>query len=149
MNDMSIAKVDGAASGGAESPVGSNEIELCIGALQMGPGVVAARASAFTNAVYVEYPPDHTDFAAVRAAIESAGYRAMGRARQNANEPKSRRWTLSGRRGRRNSAFWCASSGSPQKLFDNSTHAIGGGGGQGVAHAVESIHGSVNRAGPA
>ena len=140
MNDMSIAKVDGAASGGAESPVGSNEIELCIGALQMGPGVVAARASAFTNAVYVEYPPDHTDFAAVRAAIESAGYRVMGKARQNANEPKSRRWTLSGRRGRRNSASSCASSGSPQKLFDNSTHAIGGGGGQGVAHAVESVH---------
>ena len=70
MNDMSIAKVDGAASGGAESPVGSNEIELCIGALQMGPGVVAARASGFTNAVYFEYLSDRTDFAAIRAAAQ-------------------------------------------------------------------------------
>ena len=73
MNDMSIAKVDGAASGGAERPVGSNDFELY--APQMTPGVVAARASAFTNAVYFEYLPDRSDFAAIRAAIESAGYR--------------------------------------------------------------------------
>ena len=76
MNDMSTANVGGAASGGAESPVGSNEIELCIGALQMTPGVVAAR----TNAVYFEYLSDRTDFAAIRAAIESAGYRVTGKA---------------------------------------------------------------------
>ena len=70
MNDMSMAKVDGAASGGADSPVGCNEIELCIGALQMTPGVVAARASGFTNAVYFEYLSDRTDFAAIRAAAQ-------------------------------------------------------------------------------
>ena len=75
MNDMSTANVGGAASGGAESPVGSNDIELRTGAPQMTPGVVAARASACTNAVYVEYLPDRSDFAAIRAAIESAGYR--------------------------------------------------------------------------
>jgi Cu+-exporting ATPase len=44
-------------------------------ALQATPGVVAARASAFTNAVDVEYLPERTDFAAIRAAIESIGYR--------------------------------------------------------------------------
>ena len=70
MNDMSTANVGGAASGGAESPVG-----LRTGAPQMTPGVVAARASACTNAVYVEYLPDRSDFAAIRAAIESVGYR--------------------------------------------------------------------------
>ena len=75
MNDLSTAKVDGAASGGAESPVASNDIELRTGAPQMTPGVVAARASGFTNAVYFEYLPDRSDFAAIRAAIESAGYR--------------------------------------------------------------------------
>ena len=77
MNDMSIAKVDGAASGGAERPVGSNDFELY--APQMTPGVVAARASGFTNAVYFEYLSDRTDFAAIRAAIESAGYRVTGK----------------------------------------------------------------------
>ena len=75
MNDMSTANVGGTASEGAERPVGSNDIELCTGAPQMTPGVVAARASACTNAVYVEYLPDRSDFAAIRAAIESAGYR--------------------------------------------------------------------------
>ncbi len=44
-------------------------------ALQTTPGVIAARASAFTNAVDIEYLPERTDFAAVRAAIESIGYR--------------------------------------------------------------------------
>ena len=79
MNDMSTANVGGAASGGAESPVGSNDIELSTGAPQMTPGVVAARASGFTNAVYFEYLSDRTDFAAIRAAIESAGYRVTGK----------------------------------------------------------------------
>jgi hypothetical protein len=79
MNDMSIAKVGGAASGRAESPVGSNDIELRIGALQMTPGVVAARASAFTNVVYVEHLSDRTAFAVIRPAIESAGYRVTGK----------------------------------------------------------------------
>ena len=78
MNDISTANVGGTASEGAERPVGSNDIELCTGAPQM-TGVVAARASAFTNAVYVEYLPDRSDFAAIRAAIESAGYRVTGK----------------------------------------------------------------------
>lgn len=44
-------------------------------ALQTTPGVIAARASAFTNAADIEYLPERTDFAAIRAAIESIGYR--------------------------------------------------------------------------
>jgi Cu+-exporting ATPase len=44
-------------------------------ALRMTPGVVAARASAFTNAVDIEYPPAQTDFEAIRSAIELIGYR--------------------------------------------------------------------------
>ncbi len=44
-------------------------------ALQTTPGVIAARASAFTNAVDIEYLPERTDFGAIRAAIESIGYR--------------------------------------------------------------------------
>lgn len=44
-------------------------------ALQTTPGVIAARASAFTNAVDVEYLPERTNFASIRAAIESIGYR--------------------------------------------------------------------------
>ncbi|MGO4684587.1 heavy metal translocating P-type ATPase [Hyphomicrobium sp. 2TAF46] len=44
-------------------------------ALQMTPGVVSARASLLTNAVDVEYQPDKTDFAAIRKAIEQAGYK--------------------------------------------------------------------------
>jgi len=44
-------------------------------ALQTTPGIIAARASAFTNAVDIEYLPELTDFTAIRAAIESIGYR--------------------------------------------------------------------------
>jgi Cu+-exporting ATPase len=44
-------------------------------ALRTTPGVVAATASAFTNAVDIEYLPEQTDFDAIRAAIESIGYR--------------------------------------------------------------------------
>jgi Cu+-exporting ATPase len=44
-------------------------------ALKTTPGVIAARANAFTSSVDVEYLPERTDFAAVRAAIESIGYR--------------------------------------------------------------------------
>ena len=44
-------------------------------ALQTTPGVIAARANAFTDAVDIEYLPERTDFAAIRAAIESVGYR--------------------------------------------------------------------------
>jgi Cu+-exporting ATPase len=44
-------------------------------ALQLTPGVVAARASSLTNAVDVDYLPERTDFGAIRAAIESIGYR--------------------------------------------------------------------------
>src|SRR5262245_18631378 len=40
-------------------------------ALRSTPGVIDARASAFTNAVDVEYLPERTDFAAIRGAIES------------------------------------------------------------------------------
>ena len=140
MNDLSTAKVDGAASGGAESPVASNDIELRTGAPQMTPGVVAARASGFTNAVYFEYLSDRTDFAAIRAAIESAGYRVTGKGKAECQRTAVEALDPEQRRGRRNSASSCASSGLPQKLFDNSTHAIGGGGCQGVVHAVEIIH---------
>ncbi len=44
-------------------------------ALRSTPGVIEARASALTNAVDIEYQPERTDFAAIRAAIESIGYR--------------------------------------------------------------------------
>jgi Cu+-exporting ATPase len=44
-------------------------------ALQLTPGVVAARANLGTNAVDIEYQPEHTSFAALRRAIESAGHR--------------------------------------------------------------------------
>jgi Cu+-exporting ATPase len=50
-------------------------------ALQLTPGVVAARASLGTNAVDIEYQPDQVDFEAIRKAIASAGYRVA--------EPKS------------------------------------------------------------
>jgi Cu+-exporting ATPase len=44
-------------------------------ALQMTPGIVAARASLGPNAVDIEYQPESVDFGAIRKAIESAGYR--------------------------------------------------------------------------
>jgi len=44
-------------------------------ALQMTPGVVAARASLGPNAVDIEYQPERTDFRHIRASIESAGYK--------------------------------------------------------------------------
>jgi Cu+-exporting ATPase len=44
-------------------------------ALQLTPGVVSARANLGPNAVDVEYQPESADFAAIRRAIESAGYR--------------------------------------------------------------------------
>jgi copper ion binding protein len=43
-------------------------------ALQMVPGVVAARASLETNAADIEYQPEKFDFPAIKKAIESAGY---------------------------------------------------------------------------
>ncbi len=43
-------------------------------ALQMVPGVVAARASLETNAADIEYQPEKVDFPAISKAIESAGY---------------------------------------------------------------------------
>jgi Cu+-exporting ATPase len=44
-------------------------------ALQMTPGVVAARASLGPNAVDIEYQPQKTDFGQIRKSIEFAGYR--------------------------------------------------------------------------
>ena len=44
-------------------------------ALQMTPGVIAARASLGSNAVDIEYQPERTDFQEIRKSIESAGYR--------------------------------------------------------------------------
>jgi P-type Cu+ transporter len=44
-------------------------------ALQMTPGVVSARANLGPNAADIEYQPEKVDFAAIRKAIESAGYR--------------------------------------------------------------------------
>ncbi len=46
-------------------------------ALQMTPGVVAARANLGPNAVDVEYQPEVVDFAAIRRAIESAGHKIV------------------------------------------------------------------------
>lgn len=46
-------------------------------ALQMTPGVVAARANLGPNAVDVEYQPQIVDFAAIRGAIESAGHKVV------------------------------------------------------------------------
>ena len=43
-------------------------------ALRLTPGVVVANASLATNAVDVQYQPEQTSFAALRTAIESAGY---------------------------------------------------------------------------
>jgi Cu+-exporting ATPase len=44
-------------------------------ALNMTPGVVSARANLGPNAVDIEYQPEKTDFASIRKAIETAGYR--------------------------------------------------------------------------
>jgi Cu+-exporting ATPase len=44
-------------------------------ALQMVPGVVSARASLGPNAADIEYQPEKVEFATIRKAIESAGYR--------------------------------------------------------------------------
>jgi Cu+-exporting ATPase len=44
-------------------------------ALQTVPGVVSARASLGPNAADIEYQPEKVDFATIRKAIESAGYR--------------------------------------------------------------------------
>jgi Cu+-exporting ATPase len=44
-------------------------------ALKMTPGVVSARANLGPNAADIEYQPEHTEFARLRSAIESAGYR--------------------------------------------------------------------------
>src|SRR5262249_39461946 len=44
-------------------------------ALKMTPGVVSARANLGPNAVDIEYQPETTDFASIRKAIETAGYR--------------------------------------------------------------------------
>jgi len=44
-------------------------------ALQMVPGVVSARASLGPNAADIEYQPEKVNFATIRKAIESAGYR--------------------------------------------------------------------------
>jgi Cu+-exporting ATPase len=60
-------------------------------ALRMTPGVVAARANAFTNAVDIEYLPEQTDFQAIRSAIGSIGYRVAEpakAAREEAIDPE-------------------------------------------------------------
>ncbi len=44
-------------------------------ALQTTPGVIAAQASLAANAVDIEYLPEKTTFAALHAAIESAGHK--------------------------------------------------------------------------
>jgi Cu+-exporting ATPase len=63
-------------------------------ALRTTPGVTVARANAFTSAVDIEYLPERTDFAAIRAAIESIGYRvaeperAETRVEEQARDPE-------------------------------------------------------------
>jgi Cu+-exporting ATPase len=44
-------------------------------ALRMTPGILDARANLGTNAVDIEYQPEKTTFASLRAAIQSAGHR--------------------------------------------------------------------------
>jgi Cu+-exporting ATPase len=44
-------------------------------ALRVLPGIVSARANLGPNAVDIEYQPESVDFAKIRQAIESAGYR--------------------------------------------------------------------------
>ena len=61
----------------------ATRIEL---ALQTTPGVMAARASSLTNAVNIDYVPEKTNFSAIKAAIESIGYRV-------AEEPKQPKTT--------------------------------------------------------
>ena len=60
-------------------PIANMHCSSCITrlelALQMTPGVVSAHASLGPNAVDIEYQPEKVDFQAIRAAIESAGYR--------------------------------------------------------------------------
>jgi Cu+-exporting ATPase len=46
-------------------------------ALRTTPGVIAARANSFTNAVDVEYVPEQTNFTSIRDAIESIGYHVV------------------------------------------------------------------------
>jgi len=55
-------------------------------ALQLTPGVLAARASSLTNAVDVDYVPERTDFRAIKAAIESIGYRVAEAAVREGDE---------------------------------------------------------------
>jgi Cu+-exporting ATPase len=49
-------------------------------ALHSTPGVVAARVNAFTNSADIEYLPERTSFADIKAAIESIGYRVEAEA---------------------------------------------------------------------
>jgi Cu+-exporting ATPase len=73
----SIGYVVGAAT--ARIPIKGMHCSSCVvhieQALRMTPGVVSARANLGTNAADIEYQPELVDFAAIRAAIESAGYR--------------------------------------------------------------------------
>jgi Cu+-exporting ATPase len=46
-------------------------------ALQQTPGVIAAHANSFTNAVDIEYVPEKTSFTSIRDAVESIGYRIV------------------------------------------------------------------------
>ena len=46
-------------------------------ALQMTPGVIAARASLGPNAVDIEYQPEIVDFDGIERAIESAGHKVL------------------------------------------------------------------------
>jgi len=57
-------------------------------AMQLTPGVVAARANLGTNAVDVEYQPEQTSFAILRRAIESAGHRVAEPTRTKQPEGK-------------------------------------------------------------
>lgn len=56
-------------------------------ALQLTPGVVSARANLGPNAVDIEYQPEKTDFALIRRAIESAGYRVAESKIEPTSEP--------------------------------------------------------------
>ena len=60
-------------------PIANMHCSSCVMRIELGlgttPGVVKAEASSLTNAVDVEYVPEKTTLAALKSAIEIAGYR--------------------------------------------------------------------------
>ena len=68
-----------AATAKTRIPIANMHCSSCVMRIELGlgmtPGVVKAEASSLTNAVDVEYVPEKTTLAALKSAIERAGYR--------------------------------------------------------------------------